>query len=681
MLDAAGQALLILVEPHRLLILGLGVVLGLVIGILPGIGGLAAIALLLPFTFTMDPFTAFAFLLGLGAVGGTGDPIPAILFGVPGGSGSQATVIDGLEMTKRGEGGRALSAAYMSSLLGGLFGAAVLAISLPVLRPVVLYVGSPELLAFAIFGISMVAVLSGRAPLRGLAMACFGVMLSMIGTDPQTGTFRWTMGQLYLWDGLPLVPALLGLFAVPELCDLLIKRTALAQSAKFGIGEGMLRGAKDAFTHWWLVMRCSAIGAVVGALPGLGASVVSWLAYGHAIQSEKGAQKTFGSGDVRGVIAPEAANNATEGGALVPTIAFGVPGSASMAILLGAFLMHGLIPGPDMLTKNLSITYSMIWSLAIANVLGTGLCYLFSGQFARLSTLRYTLILPSVIAIMFIGAYQASSAWGDVYTLVLFGALGWAMKQLKWPRPPLVLGFVLGSTVERYLFVSIQRYGLDWLMHPLVIVLLSIAVLTLLRPLSKDVRRLGGLKGLIGQIGRPLFHATDLFYVFIIITMGVMLSEAVGWNGRARAVPMIVGVLGLGFATVSLVSSLFLSSIPKPGRVPLPELAKDTRIHMDLASDTDDMAPGAVVRRAGIFFGWLVAFMASMAAIGLIPTVPIFVIAFMRLENREPWKLVLPQAILLAAFIYVVFANLLTLHWPQTLLGSLVPALKVIPSI
>ena len=269
MLDAATHAFLLITEPHRLLILGLAVVLGLVIEILPGIGGLAAIALLLPFTFTMDPYAAFAFLLGLGAVGGTGGPIPAILFGVPGGSGSQSTVIDGLAMTKRGEGGRALSAAYMSSLLGGLFGAAVLAVSLPVLRPMVLYVGSPELLAFAVFGISMVAVLSGRSPLRGLAIACFGIMLSMIGTDPQTGTFRSTMGQLYLWDGLPLVPALLGLFAVPELCDLLIKRTALASSQKFGVREGMLQGAKDAFTNWWLVLRCSAIGAVVGALPAL----------------------------------------------------------------------------------------------------------------------------------------------------------------------------------------------------------------------------------------------------------------------------------------------------------------------------------------------------------------------------------------------------------------------------
>ena len=352
-----------------------------------------------------------------------------------------------------------------------------------------------------------------------------------------------------------------------------------------------------------------------------------------------------------------------------------------MAILLGAFLMHGLIPGPDMVSKHLDITYSMIWSLAIANILGTGLCYLFSGQFARLATLRYTLILPSVIAIMFVGAYQASTAWGDLYTLLLFGALGWAMKQLKWPRPPLVLGFVLGATIERYLYVSIQRYGLDWLMHPLVIVLLAVALITLLRPFLKDVKALGGPRAMVGSVGRPLFHATDLFYVFIIAVTGMMLFQAFGWNGRARAVPVIVGALGLGFATVSLLASLFLSSIPKPGRPGAAVIANHPRIHMDLTSDTGDMAPRAVIGRAVIFFGWMVAFLISMAAIGLIPTVPIFVVSFMRLENREPWKLVLPQAVLLTGFIYITFAYLLTLHWPPSLLGELVPALKFIPSV
>src|SRR5688572_7526453 len=419
MAASAGKAFLILMEPQRLMFLALGCMMGLVLGIVPGIGGLTGTAMLLPFTFGMDPYSAFALLLGLGAATSTGDPIPAVLFGVPGGAASAATVLDGYPMAKRGEAGRALSAAYMSSLLGGIFGAILLGISIPILRPIMLYLGSPELLAFAVLGISMVAILSGNAPLRGLTAGCAGIMLAMIGSDPQTGTLRWTFNSLYLWDGMPLTPMLLGIFALPELCDLLITRLAIAtgSEAKQNVYKGQWQGVKDCFENWWLVLRCSWIGGGIGSIPGIGGSVIDWLAYGHALKTEKGASETFGKGDVRGVIASESSNNAKEGGALVPTIAFGVPGSATMAILLGAFLIHGLVPGPDMLHKNLDVTYTMVWSIALANILGAGACYLFSPQFARLATLRYTLILPAVLGIVYIGAFEASRNWGDLIAL------------------------------------------------------------------------------------------------------------------------------------------------------------------------------------------------------------------------------------------------------------------------
>src|ERR1700694_2119094 len=400
---SAGKAFVMLMEPHRLMFLGLGCIMGLVLGIVPGIGGLTGTAMLLPFTFNMDPYSAFALLLGLGATTATGDPIPAILFGVPGGASSAATVLDGYPMAKKGEAGRALSAAYMSSMMGGIFGAMLLAVSIPILRPVMLYLGSPELLAFSVLGISMVAVLSGNAPLRGITAGCLGVMIAMIGTDPQSGTLRWTMDSLYLWDGLPLVPLTLGIFALPELCDLAIGRTAVVQEGLvLNTKAGMLAGIKDCWEHWFLILRCSWIGSAMGAIPGIGASVIDWISYGHALRTEKGAAQTFGTGDVRGVIAAESATNAREGGALVPTVAFGVPASAGLGILLGAFLIHGLVPGPEMLTKRLDITYSMVWSIAIANILGSGLCFAFSGQLAKVATLRYTLFKTCVVRLIYI---------------------------------------------------------------------------------------------------------------------------------------------------------------------------------------------------------------------------------------------------------------------------------------
>ena len=683
MLDAALHALSMISEPNRLMFLSLGAFLGLILGILPGIGGVAGTAILIPFTFTMDPYTAFAFLLGLGSTTATGDPIPAVLFGMPGGAGSAATVLDGHPMAKRGEAGRALSACYMASLLGGVFGALLMAVSIPVLQPMVLAIGSPELLALAVFGISMVAVLSGNTPLRGLAVGGLGLMLAMVGTDPQTGTPRWTLDSLYLWEGLHLIPVVLGLFALPELCDLTITRTSIAAGAKLDVKGGMWEGAKDCFRHWWLVLRCSWIGAFFGAIPGVGGAIIDWLAYAHALRTERGAQKSFGTGDVRGVIASESANNAKEGGALVPTVAFGVPGSAGMAVLLGAFLVHGLVPGPDMLTKNLSVTYSMVWSIALANIVGAGLCYLFSQQFARVATLRYTLILPSVLGIVYIGAFEVGRDWGDLFALLGFGALGWVMKQLKWPRPPLILGFVLGDMFERYLFISVERYGAEWLVRPIVIALLALALFGLLRPLWQDLKAQGGVFGMLSNFGAPRLRPSQLFPAALIALFTLMLFESRDWSHAARIVPQIVGSLALAFAALSLANAAFRrpAAPSAPGLAERAQADVATKIHMDLVSDTAHLPRRTVFLRAGLFFGWFLAFMGSMAGIGLIPTVPIFVVAYMRLENREPWKLVLAQAIGLTLFIYVVFHRLLAVPWPETLLGTWFPALKFIPSL
>ncbi|MDP2358108.1 MAG: tripartite tricarboxylate transporter permease [Beijerinckiaceae bacterium] len=684
MLNAAGGAFVMLMDPFRIFMLFTGVFLGLIIGLLPGIGGLVGLALLLPFTFSMDAYAAFALLLGLGAVTSTADTIPAVLFGVPGTSGSQATVLDGLPMSKKGEAGRALAAAYTASLMGGVFGAFLMALALPMIRPVILFIGSPELLALAVFGISSVAVLSGSAPLRGLIAACFGILLAMIGSDPQTGTLRWTLDTLYLWEGLPLVPAVLGLFALPELCDLAIQRTSITKDLKFNPREGMLQGAKDAVRHWWLVLRCSWIGAGFGAVPGIGSSVIDWLAYGHAARTEKGADKTFGTGDVRGVIAPESANNAKEGGSLVPTIVFGVPGSAGMAILLGAFMIHGLVPGPDMITKNLQVSYAMVWSIALANIFGAGLCFAFSGYFAKLATLRYTLILPIIMSITYVGAFQASRNWGDLYVLLMFGLFGWTMKQLKWPRPPLILGMILGSIIERYLFISIQRYGVEWFMRPVVIFFFAISFIAILRPFLQDVRTQGGLRNMLRGYGRPTFKPSTLFYIFILGLMTLMLIDASSWNFSAKVVPMVVGSLGLFLGAISLFNHLTFRPELRPQAVPRPGRGGETgpRLHMDLQTDHSTLSVRETIRRASVFFAWLVGFMASMSVIGLIPTVPLFVTAFMRYENKEPWRIVAPMAILLTIFIYFVFDQALTIPWPPTYLGGWAPWLRdYIPSL
>jgi hypothetical protein len=538
----------------------------------------------------------------------------------------------------------------------------------------------------------MVAILSGNAPLRGLTAGCFGVMLAMIGSDPQTGTLRWTFNSLYLWEGLPLTPLLLGLFALPELCDLLIARTAIAQGVNSkDVYKGQWQGVKDCMENWWLILRCSWIGGGIGSIPGISASVVDWLAYGHALKTEKGASQTFGKGDVRGVIASESSNNAKEGGALVPTVAFGVPGSASMAILLGAFLIHGLVPGPDMLHKNLDVTYTMVWSVALANILGAGACYAFSPQFAKLATLRYTLILPAVLGIVYIGAFEASRQWQDMFSLLGFGVLGWVMKQFRWPRPPLVLGVVLGDSIERYLFISVERYGIAWFARPVVAILFAIAIIGLVRPFLHDVRIHGGFKRMLTEFQAPTFRYGQAFTLFMFVVIASLLALSLDWNFSARIVPTVVAITAL----VACGVSLFNDMCRKPEALRTESLAEQAmhevegqmgtgeagKIHMDLTSDTDHLPVRTIVTRAGIFFAYLLGFMASMSVIGLIPTAFLFVIFFMRMEGPEKWTIVIPYAVILVVGIYVAFDQVMSVPWPQTWLGIWFPAAKVIPSV
>ncbi len=456
----------------------LGGAIGFVVGIMPGLGGLATLALMLPFAYKIEePISAFCFLLGMHAITGTTGDITSILFGIPGEGTAAATILDGYPMTKKGEAGRALGAALMSSLVAGIEGAFVLAISIPIMRPLVLFFGSPELFMLAILGITFIASLSGSSITRGLLAGGIGLMLASIGVDPQTGAMRYTMGTLYLWDGLSLGPVVVGLFALPEIVDLAVRGTSIAETKMEKI-HGVMEGVKDTFRHFWLTMRCGLIGIFVGALPGLGGSVSQWLAYGHAVQSSKDRSR-FGKGAVEGVLGPGAANNSKEGGNLIPTVAFGIPGSASMAILLGAFLIVGLNPGPEMLTQHLDITFAMVWILVIANIISAAACFTFLNQLVKITFVRGTLLIPFLLMFVFLGSFAAHNNISDIVVTLIFGVFGYFMVLFEWPRPPFVLGLVLGRTIENYLWISTSAYGASWLMHPPVMVILLITLATL----------------------------------------------------------------------------------------------------------------------------------------------------------------------------------------------------------
>lgn len=664
MLSAALHALALLFEPARLLILVTGVFIGLAIGALPGLGGIVGLAMLLPFTYAMDPYSAFAFLLGMSAVTSSSDFIPAILFGVPGTVGAAATVIDGHAMARKGQAGRALGAGLAASLLGGILGTAVLALCIPILRPVMLAIGIPELLAFTIFGLSMVATLSGRAPLKGLTVAGLGLMLAMVGGGASTGDLRWVFGSLYLWEGIPLVPAALGLFAIPELAELAITRLRIARQAGIEVSiSSQWDGVRDTLRNWPLVVRCGLLGTWLGAVPGIGSAVIDWIAYGYAHRTLKNTE-TFGSGDVRGVIAPESANNAKEGGDLIPTIAFGVPGGAGTALLLGAFLMHGLVPGPDMLGKNLDVTYLIVWSLALAQVLAAGICLAGSKWIAKIAEIRAEVLLPLILPIVAIAAYQGTNSWGDLFTLLAFGLLGWIMKYLHWPRPPLVLGLVIGEIFERYLFIANQIYGPSWLYRPVVLVMFALILWALYRPMSRMVR--GIADDFRGGRGVRL-TASGMVTVAVIAAILFGLATSTEWQPEAKIVPYTAAYAALIAAVLNLIMEVLGSG--RSAANPDNPVADSTSVESDLDTPT-------VLRRAGSYFLWLVGLLVLIWLLGFLPAMFVFVIAYMNFGFGErAWRSGIYAAVLVIVS-WLIFDRGLHVPWPPSVLGDMVPALR-----
>ncbi|HET7197074.1 MAG TPA: tripartite tricarboxylate transporter permease [Burkholderiales bacterium] len=495
MLQALFDGLVQILAWKPFLFMMIGIVLGFWVGLLPGLGGATTLALMLPFIYGMQPIEAFAFLLGMHSVVATTGDITSILFGVPGEATTAAIILDGHAMAKKGEAGRALGAALSSSLLGAMIGAFALAIAVPIVRPLVLSFGSPELFMLAIVGLAFIAALSaegGRGMLRGFTAGGVGLLLSMVGQDPQAGIARYTFDTLYLWQGLDLVPVLVGLFALPEIVDLAVRGTSIAGDMPQGgtLTRGALEGVKDTFRHLGLTLRCSLIGTFIGIMPGLGGSVAQWLAYGHAAQSARTPEERrgFGNGDVRGVLGPGAACNSKEGGALIPTIAFGVPGSTAMAILLGGFFLLGLVPGPDMLTTHLTVTFSMVWTIVLANVITVVACFLFLDRLARITAVPAHRLIPVILVLVFIGSYTTNNQYADILVTLIFGTIGWLMTAAGWPRAPFVLGLVLGKVAENYLYISVARYEAAWLARPVVLVLFALAVAVIVTPIVRARR-------------------------------------------------------------------------------------------------------------------------------------------------------------------------------------------------
>jgi len=485
-------------DPYHLMLLMIAVPVGLFFGAVPGLGGKLGIVMVIPFVFGMDAIPGAIFLLAMHSVVHTSGSIPSILFGVPGTGADAATIVDGYPMTQKGEAGRAMGASLGASGVGGIIGALFLLAVVPLLRPVILAFSPAEFFMLALFGITFIAMLSGDSLIKGLLTGFFGLMIAFIELDPNTGIQRYTFDMLFLWDGIDIITVILGLFAIPEMMALGVAGGAIASAdlkpAKMGY-SGVFQGLLDVFRHWGLTIRTSLIGAFIGMVPGLGGDAASWLCYGHAIQSSKTPER-FGKGAVEGVIAPETANNSKEGGSLLPTLFFAVPGSSGMALMLGAFIMLGIQPGPAMAITGMDLVYTLIWALVIANVVGVVLIVAVVPLLGYLSFIRGNLLIPFVLVLTFLGAYLGAKAWENIILLFIFGMLGYFLKKYRWPRPPFVIGLILGPIAEDSYHKAMALWGPSFLLRPGTLIMIVMIVASIAYYIWRTRKQLNKSEGL-----------------------------------------------------------------------------------------------------------------------------------------------------------------------------------------
>ena len=478
-------------EWQNALLMLIGTLLGVVVGVLPGIGSIHAMAMVIPLTWKMDAVPAFILLVSIYAISKFGGSLTAILFNIPGDNPNAVTLIDGFPMAKSGKARTAIAASATVAILGGLFSSLTLLIFMPVMYQLILIFGPAEFFMLALFGLTAIAAVSSKSIVKGLITGGFGILIATVGYHPLVGKARFAFGTLYLKDGIHMVTVILGSLAVSEALKIWMEGSSI-------VGQGVTlsgsykEGVLAVFRNIPLVIRSCLISWVIGVAPGAGPGTAGFVCYASATKTCKNPEN-FGKGDVRGVIAGDTALHACAGGDILPTITMGIPGSGAMAVLLGAFLMHGVPPGPQIVKLRPDLIYLIIYVLFIAHCVGVVMALGLSGFLEKLTRLRAEIISPVIIILCLIGSYIIREYWQDMMATTLFGILGYYMKKHGYHPIPLVLGVVLGPVAEVGFFqaLSSSDNGL-WIFVtriPSLIIFLCILTVIFWPYLEKSYRR------------------------------------------------------------------------------------------------------------------------------------------------------------------------------------------------
>lgn len=463
-----------------------GVAVGMALGTIPGMGGSVTLAILIPFTLDLDGPAAFTLLAA--AMGSTtfAGSITAILFNVPGTSSNGATIIDGYPMAQQGKAAVALGASAFSSAAGAVVGIGVFFLLIPVVVDVVLAFGPPQRFWLVLIGLSVLPLVSGERMLAGLAIGGLGLMFSYVGTSVITGERIFTLNEPFLYNGIGLIPAIVGLFAIAEVVKLAtLDRGVMEEGVE--IQGNQFDGVREVLKRKSLFFRSAIIGTLIGAIPGVGGTGATFISYGQAVQTSKNPE-AFGEGTVEGVIASEAANDSKDGGQLFPTLGLGIPGSGSTAVLLGAFIAHGILPGPQMLINHLDLMLVIVFALLFANILTSIVGMVFAQYLVLVTKVPITVIFPVITALSLVAVYINRNAFGDVWLALAFGLLGVILMYVQITRIPIIIAIVLGEIMENNYHITLSLYDshmafLSGFLNVLLVLTLVVMVLfPVLRP-------------------------------------------------------------------------------------------------------------------------------------------------------------------------------------------------------
>ena len=698
MLEAASEALNQMASWQVMLALMVGVAVGVLNGAMPG-GAVPSLVVLLGFAYGQDPYIALPLAVGMVATVSTGDTLPAVLLGMPGSTSGQATILDGNPLARQGKAGVALSAAYFASMIGGIVGGIFLFITIPAARTVVNSFSAAEFFVLGLVAVGVVGIVSSGALVRGLMAGCLGLLIALVGFDDSTGVQRLTFGFDYLWDGFHIVPVVIGLFALPEFFDMLIGNVAVSRqsTAEVSTASQRLEGMRAVLKNWPLVFRSAGLGVFVGVLPGIGGSLAQWLAYASARQTVKGGTETFGTGDVRGVIAPESSNNAVDGGQLVPTLFFGVPGSVGMAIFLGLLVILDVQPGPSMLNENLSLTLTIAFSLVLANILGTGLALGFTPTLTRIAFVPPNILVPIILAIMTIAAFQASFRIQDLVVMLGFGGLGYFMKTFGWPRPPIVISVILGGIVEKYYGIASKTFGMISLdsskpigidfglfsrIPVLLIILIALGTAGYTLWMQRNVGRTQeaqfqqnttgeSIDGKGTAIPKPSLKErltltpSGAFIGLMAIAFGYSLYSSYSWTEEAAKLPRIITTTGLILVAIYVARHLVFPSTSK-------------RRILDIGRTVTDDSTLVLLIRTFKALGTTVGLIFAIWLIGFQIALPTYVFLFLRIFGRVRWWIALLWSAFFLVLIYGFFDLIIHIAWIDPALENVIPIADVL---